>query len=456
MGTRTAERSDRRRILWWSLPAGVGVCLLATHVSVQVLAERSPLAAWSVLALGILALALAVSDALRRWKLALRSIDEGAVPGVGRSRWIERVVLVGGSALFCLLVLELGLWVSEVTGRFLDRSVALHVPCGDCPEIYRLNPEHPSVNRQGRVGAVVEVPKPEGAFRIVVLGDSVTYGPRVAQWDRFTEVLQERVRHSGIEVVNAGVSGYTAYNELQLYRRLGRELEPDLTLIVFCMNDVVNPRLHWGYTRETLGEIPVEAVPDPKRDRALRGWWRQRRILRVLQRRLATLFGDAGEWTRITGEDSLSIEVLLDEGSAEWHWLRGIYDQLAAAVVEDSGRLAVVVVPLAYQLDPGHPHRPQEAIARYLQSRGLPGLDLLPAFQRRAGEKTLEDRRSTFVDLWHLSAEGHALVAEELESFLKREHLIPLATGSPPARPPDPSDTARVLSDPGGDAMGPP
>ena len=83
--------------------------------------------------------------------------------------------------LFSLIAVEIGLRaVSGITNAPVRpvNSVKLHIPT-EKAYLYGLNPEHPLISSQGLRNRLVELPKPEGRFRILVLGDSVTFGPLV-------------------------------------------------------------------------------------------------------------------------------------------------------------------------------------------------------------------------------------------------------------------------------------
>lgn len=145
---------------------------------------------------------------------------------------------------------------------------------------------------------------------------------------------QLRDQFGPIEVINAAVMGYTPYNELHYYLTEGRKFGADVVLVAFCMNDVANPRLHWGDAPGVT--FPPEAIPnhDYDRDRILPRvrkleeekarppLLKRSRLYGVMEkgvgrifRRNARNFADTGFRipTFITGEDTLSIEVLLDE-----------------------------------------------------------------------------------------------------------------------------------------------
>lgn len=93
----------------------------------------------------------------------------------------ETFLSIGGIAL-CLGALEGGLQVYQARQRAkAARSIAgdtgppLHVVV-DSPELYGLNPAHPEISTQGLRDDEVAIPKPPGLWRILILGDSITYG----------------------------------------------------------------------------------------------------------------------------------------------------------------------------------------------------------------------------------------------------------------------------------------
>jgi|GEM_PF-747619 len=332
----------------------------------------------------------------------------------------------------------------------------LHVVT-DGPHLYALNPRHPDVSGQGTRDDEVAVPKPAGVFRVLVLGDSLAYGAAVPPDRTFPNRLEAllREKYPGAEVVNAGVSGYTAYNELQYYLARGREFGADVVVVAFCLNDAVNPRLHWGGAPGV--RFPDEAIPNPAYDRehvlpkiraaaerARRappggGGWRslleRSELYRAIGPGLAGLFrrGDeelahtaGGLPVYLTAEDEIGIETLAGD-TPEWRWLTDLYARLDDAVRADGARLVVALFPLAYQLDEGYPFFPQRRLASFCEGRGVPTLDLLPALARRGKGRVFMLNNSGYYDVWHLSEEGHGVAAEELLRSLAAQNLPPAA-----------------------------
>jgi len=87
----------------------------------------------------------------------------------------------------------------------------------------------------------IVTPKPKGIFKIIVLGDSLTWGAGLATEERYTNLLsrhlKEEFEESVFEVLNLAYSGapLIAYrNRLVKYIDV---LDPDLIIVGFCLND---------------------------------------------------------------------------------------------------------------------------------------------------------------------------------------------------------------------------
>lgn len=79
--------------------------------------------------------------------------------------------------------------------------------------------------------------KPEGIFRVITLGDSITYGLHVETPDNWTEILEDKLNSEmtcqnikKFEVINLGVWGYDNQYSVERYRIRGTKYNPDLLL----------------------------------------------------------------------------------------------------------------------------------------------------------------------------------------------------------------------------------
>ncbi len=86
-------------------------------------------------------------------------------------------------------------------------------------------------------------PKVEGERRVLMLGDSITFGfvlkeeetiPR--QVERF---INEATNGNDVRCINGGVSGYTTWQERDLFENEGLDTQPDAVVVQFCINDMI-------------------------------------------------------------------------------------------------------------------------------------------------------------------------------------------------------------------------
>src|SRR5262245_22026425 len=76
-------------------------------------------------------------------------------------------------------------------------------------------------------------------LRILVIGDSVTYGAIVAQADTYTAILERKLQAKGVgaEVINISYGGWGTDQELEALTLEGVSYKPDLVILQFCTND---------------------------------------------------------------------------------------------------------------------------------------------------------------------------------------------------------------------------
>jgi lysophospholipase L1-like esterase len=293
---------------------------------------------------------------------------------------------------------------------------------------YKLNPNwvYPGhgklINSLGIRYPEIPLAKPVGQFRVLVLGDSIS-------WDKggFVDLLRERfgrLRNGSVEVINAAIPGYTTYQERRFLERDLLPLRPDLVILQYCLND--NHRfLHrlsssgkWLTTREAeLAVLPQST-----------GW-------------LARLCHSSYLIQTVT-ERWILVRVRYS-GGFPWdshpHFCTAwqdrtwpIFQEHLLAIREvlrrQGSRLAVIAPPYEPQLDPKYLARdasytlkPQRFLAEICGRAGVPFLDLHPAFLAHRSTRL-------FRDGLHLTDAGHRLVADELLKFLEREKLARTAS----------------------------
>ncbi len=107
------------------------------------------------------------------------------------------------------------------------------------------------------------VPKDDTEFRILILGDSVTFGWGVERERTFASRLQAVLAsqlNRPVRVINSGVGGYNTVQEAMYLKKHGLSLNPDLVLLVYVPNDVEEnrgPFDPWS-GRSLAGKTPPE------------------------------------------------------------------------------------------------------------------------------------------------------------------------------------------------------
>lgn len=96
-----------------------------------------------------------------------------------------------------------------------------------------------STNSKGLRDREYELKKPEGITRIIVIGDSFTWGFGVSDDEIYTERLEAMLTDT--EVINLGVTGYGLRQEITYLEREGLQYDPDIVIAGFCMNDIYRP-----------------------------------------------------------------------------------------------------------------------------------------------------------------------------------------------------------------------
>lgn len=270
-----------------------------------------------------------------------------------------------------------------------------------------------------------------GVPRVVALGDSFTWGDKVAEtdstWPAHVERILRRELHvDAVEVINMAQRGFTLANEAELLRRLGWQFSPDLVVVQFYINDALpsGPNLQRVDGRWLLP--PRSLLPGFAREGAIRSSATLATLESRYNRLLANLRSD---------ETPSKMVRLYDDGSETWR-------QFEAALYEmgDSARSRAVPIYLALfpALHPGrwttsdYPFRDiYEKVAATAADAGFRVIDLVPAFV--AAGLDWHDWWATPYD-GHPGPAAHRLAAATIaRELLAGGALEPLASAGGPS-----------------------
>jgi hypothetical protein len=283
-------------------------------------------------------------------------------------------------------------------------------------------------NAYGFRGPEWAVPKPPGTFRVMVLGDSLSFGNLVAYEDTFAARLQDalRAQRPGAEVILAAAGGWDTAQELAFLEEEGLRYEPDVVVLGFFHNDyrlpadsargvALMPEGRVDERPQSLRWIPYRFVYAVKRSA----------LVSFLRIRMANfLSGSAGRQGPNFFHSLLENQVALerDERVVSVH---AALERMNALCAARGIRLLVAHVPPINLF--WHPRGSRAYVAhlqRFCRERGIDFLDLSDRFWREGETNAL------YLHPWdlHLSPRGHAAAADELSRALAARNAT--VTGS--------------------------
>lgn len=267
-----------------------------------------------------------------------------------------------------------------------------------------------------------EAEKPEGVFRIAVVGDSFTFAPQMQFDDSFSKRLERslnmnkssELKHRGAraEVINFGIPGHSTIHEVRTVEE-ALKLSPDLVLLQITLNDAqLRPfSLEPIEFQRKFGKAPLDYDAS---------WLlRNSRLARMLAERLHNqrsveayvqyhydLFSNP--------ESARSFHSALDKMKAHVN---------AASNQKNSPRLIAVIFPLFdFPLNDSYPFLAlHESIGTVLKERNIPFLDLFSRFKGLPVERLqlIPGKDS------HPNEIAHRIAAEQLLAWLVRRKFIP-------------------------------
>lgn len=311
--------------------------------------------------------------------------------------------------------------------RFADRGVRMgeYVPGATCKVVYATNPRGYfdddngvmiKINSLGLRGPEIDRVKPPGVFRVLGLGDSFTFGVGLREEHTFLRRLEHSLNANPLtpgqryEVLNAGTQGYNTRDEVLYLEHRWLELDPDLILVNFFINDAYSDAAFF-YMRQALG-IYVEPAE----------WARYSRLLDLVVHSLHVRKIRRAVEEYYRSHYFSDPEHSLDQGAGarmDWRLSRAALGRAKQLADERGIKIALVIFPELQDLDGNYPFEAiHRLVAETAESMAMPVLDLLEVLRGR------KDR-----DLWVHRSDHHPneiaseLIAEAIDDFLRRHDL---------------------------------
>jgi lysophospholipase L1-like esterase len=240
----------------------------------------------------------------------------------------------------------------------------------------------------------IAVPKPAGTTRILMLGDSVTFGFGVAQNDTTARRVEGLLNEKGpgrFEVINAGVGNYNTAMQVAAYLQHQQSLSPDVVILNFFVNDAEPTPTAGG---NLLTRYSMAAVYFTSRLDSVSRW-----------------ANGAPGWQQYYAG-------LYDAGQPGWQLAKAAIDALQKACAANGVRLAIVNYPDLHQTTPYPLAVITARIKEVAAAHALPFLDLTP-------EVVGEDAPSLWVNAGDPHPNGHTTrkYAQRIATWLTSEML---------------------------------
>lgn len=213
-----------------------------------------------------------------------------------------------------------------------------------------------TINALGLRDQEYSVAKPPDAVRIIMLGDSVTFGWGVPVEDTPSKMIERRLNDPGMgrryEVINAGVGNYNTVQEVTFFLKRGLELKPDIVVLNYFINDAEPTPLR---KQSVLAERSYAAVAGFS-------------AFDTLSR---SYFGKA-DWREYYSN-------LYREDSAAWQAAQKAIRDLAQRCRERGIKLMIVSYPELHVLKDYPFEKVTAAIRNIAAAESVPFVDLLPS-----------------------------------------------------------------------------
>ena len=284
------------------------------------------------------------------------------------------------------------------------------------------------INSLGLRGAECSVAKPPGTFRILVLGDSFTFGYGVREEESYAQVLERLLnRQAGAtryEVLNAGVIGFNTFSEWHYLKKTGMAFQPDLVLVGFVagtyMGGSSGSDLYANlFYQDVPEDVPaVEIVPNPGFFARLKehlflyhtarvAYWKWQAARRRSARSPGPAVPDAQRYAA--------------ELEKAWVITREAFTRLRDLAARGGAQVMVAFIPIYSNIESKEPDIGDrlEAVGAELQ---IPVCNLFPLLLDQTGKG-----RNLYLlkdDGHHWNAEGHRVAAEAIYDCMVSRGLV--------------------------------
>ena len=289
--------------------------------------------------------------------------------------------MIVGLLLFSLSTL-LTIGIGEISLRLLDVSNEIKTDVNWMAKNYTVNSWGHRSDRE------YMLEKPEGKFRVLVLGDSMTAGLGIKNVKntypkKLEYYLNEKLEVPKFEIINTGHPAWSTDNELFDLFANGFKFQPDMVILGYFHNDINDfrdsdsPRA--DFLSCDVGEIELISDKGP-----LKNLLKQSHLYKFVNLKINRLLEKIGNKPKFT--DCIKAAY----SSIGWDMLKVYLDAINMACVIRNVKLVIGVIPLMYQLDDNYPiPEVHSKIMGYCKERSIECIDFYEDGFKGLDEKSL-------------------------------------------------------------------
>ena len=332
----------------------------------------------------------------------------------------------GVRATYTKFVLPMAMVLTSIIIGLIVMEVVLHLKYRDVqvggsnsPSGLTFYPKYYKYNSWGFRDLERQKVKSNDTFRILVLGDSFTFGSGVKFKEQlYTAILEDKLNSAGIsaarfEVINTGLGNLSTEQELRYLLKTGIELDPDIIIVGYVLNDAETPELARKFIQDYQKKTILPARYNRILDQYSFTYYLTRKNLIELSQR-AWSSGDT-----LTGYDAYIDKLYKGSNLVRY---KCIVADLARTCHEHGIPLLWVSFPkIHYARQAPYPFSHVTDILRNMAVQNhFKFLDLLPAIQK-------SEAKQLTVSAWdgHPNEIVHKIAAQTIYSRLISDELVP-------------------------------
>lgn len=216
-----------------------------------------------------------------------------------------------------------------------------------------------NTNTQGLRDKEYSLNKPAGVLRILMLGDSLTFGWGVPLNDTFSKRIERLYMERGVnaEVINTGVGNWNTVQQVQYYITKGHLFNPDIVVLNYFIND-------------------AEPVPQNQNPSWIMQYCYSCVLIMGRFDTLVRLVAGGESW------DSYYLNLFVGENPSGWYASKEALFRLAEFCEERGIKLLIANLPELHDVQNYRFGQVTKMVKNVAVELGIPFVDLLPSLEK--------------------------------------------------------------------------